>query len=382
VDQRLHNGRAMRRTLWFWVGLVGSCWLPAFALAQSSTETTPTATSTSGGIGVQLKSVGDESYTSQALRGTPLGKTQCDLKVNLVFVLTNLAVGSRSPKYIEIYKGTACNTTEGKDGLGNDDCERIKFINRTQSSTYEMLDIPIEDVCNSEGDVTLWFLPVDTLGTNANITPYGMYDLPLDTIAPNPPANVKGGDGETQIRITWERTDSNISRNWLIWDPKPVSGVITTDGGSAGSAAVTDDDGGTDDGIVDTSCGSPLLTPGEAIDVDKLPKGLSRKQAVGNVESAELSGSDINSPRAAVAVVSQDLAGNFSVLSNVTCVNVVDTSGFWDEYKVNGGDADGGCACSLPGSLTAGTRHTAGGLLAAFALFGLVIVRMRRKRLS
>lgn len=388
MDQGLHDGRTMRSPVWFWLSLAGSCWLPGFALAQSPTGTAipTTSTTTSGGIGVQLKSVGDQAYTSQALRGTPIGKTQCDEKVDIVFVLTNLAVGSRSPKYVEIYKGTSCNTTEGKDGVGDDDCVRIKYENRTQSSTIQMFTIPIEDLCNSEGDVTLWFLPVDTLGTNANITPYGVYDVPLDTIPPNAPANVKGGNGQTQIRVTWDRTDTNISRNWLIWDPKPVTAVpadagATTDGAEAGSSATEEADGG-DTGTVDPSCGSALLMPGQAINIDKLPKGLHRKEAVGDVESAELSGDEIDSPRAAVAIVAQDLAGNWSVLSDVACVNVVDTSGFWDDYRVNGGDAEAGCACSLPGSRAGDARHAPSSLLAMFALLGLALVRRRSKRHS
>jgi hypothetical protein len=406
MDQRLHDGRTMRRPLWFWIGLVGSCWLPALAYAQSSSTpsgtSTPTGISSTGGVGVQLKLVGDQSYTAQAQRGTPLGKAQCDKKVDLTFVLTGLALGPKSAKYVEIYRGTNCNTMESKDGVGNDDCVRISFISRNQSSTFEMPVIPIEDVCSSMGDVTLWFLPVDTLGTNATLSFFGKYELPLDTIPPNAPANVRGGSGETQIQINWTRSDNNISRNLIVWDAKPVTVTDTTttdapvvgDGGAAGGSAAgsgaagssaagaTDEADGGAIVIPEPECTSSLLTPGQALDVNKLPKGLGHKEAVGNVESFTLSGSEINSARAAVAILAQDLAGNWSVLSNVTCVNVVDTTGFWDEYKVNGGDAEAGCACSLPGSRAAGTRHAASGLLAALALLGIAVVRARRKRLT
>jgi MYXO-CTERM domain-containing protein len=221
--------------------------------------------------------------------------------------------------------------------------------------------------------------------------PYGVYELPLDVIPPNAPMNVKGGDGETQIRVTWERADTNIARNWIVWDPKPYTasaGDATSDAsvdsgmsGSGGSSA-DEEDGGTSNAMSDSSCLSSVLMAGQEIDIDKLPAGIHRKQAVGDVESADLSGSDINSSRAAVAVVAQDLAGNWSVLSNIACVNVVDTSGFWDEYKVDGGDAEPGCACSLPGSGASETRHIASGLLATLALLGLAIVRVRRKRHS
>jgi hypothetical protein len=401
MDQRLHVGRTMTRPLWFWLGLLGSCWLPAFALAQSSigtsTANAATTSSSSGGLLVQLKYVGEQAYTSKALRGTPIGKSDCDAKVNLTFYVSGFSVGASSPKYVEIYKGTNCANTEGRDNLGDDDCVRVSYQNRTQNTTLQQFKIPIEELCSTNGAATVWFLPVDTLDTNATVMPYGVYEVPLDTLAPNAPTNVKGGDGETQIQVSWERSDTNISRNWIIWDPKPITSTVgasdaglTADGGGADSAAAgsgaagqdeTDADGGTTP-IGQTVCGSPLLTPGEAIDVDKLPKGLHRKEARGDVESFQLSGDEIDSPRAAVAVVAQDLAGNVSLLSNVACVNVVDTTGFWDAYQQNGGDAEAGCTCSLPGSRTSTARHTAGGLLAALALLGLAVVRSRRKRLS
>jgi hypothetical protein len=231
---------------------------------------------------------------------------------------------------------------------------------------------------------------VNTLNSTATVMPYGVFELPLDVIPPNAPTNVDGGDGETRIRVTWERADANISRNYVIWDPKPITETTpadagVTDGGdgmgAAGSSGSTEDDGGTDDESADPSCISTLMKAGDTIDVDHLPKGLHMKPAVGDVESFELSGDLINSPRAAVAVVAQDLAGNVSVLSNVTCVNVVDTTGFWDDYKVNGGEAEAGCACSLPGTRASG-RHARGGLLATFALLGLAVARARRKRHS
>jgi MYXO-CTERM domain-containing protein len=369
LDQRLHDGRTMRRPLSFWLGLVGSCWLPAFALAQSSTTTTTPVTATgTGGLGVALLTVGEEAYNAQ--RRTPLGKTACDANVNLHFRVTNLNVGSGSPKYMEIYKGTACNTTEAKDGVGDDDCVRIKYEDRNQSSMVQEFDIPISELCSNEGDVTLWFLPVDTLDTNEAVTPYGVFELPLDVIPPDAPSNVKGGVGETEIPITWDRNDANISRNWILWDPNPVS----DSGGDA--------DGGTDGTGTTDTCGSPDLIPGQAIDLDHLPRGIGRKEAVGDIVSSKLSGDQIGSTRAAVAVVAQDLAGNWSVLSNVACVDVVPTNGFWDAYKADGGEAAQGCACSLSGSPTSSARPPARGLFAALGVLALAAVRRRRKRHS
>jgi MYXO-CTERM domain-containing protein len=340
----------MRRPLSFWLGLVGSCWLPALAFAQSSTPTTPLTDATAGGLGVVLLTVGDEAYNAQ--RRTPLGKSTCDAGANLHFRVTNLSVGSGSPKYMEIYKGTACYTTDAKDGVGDDDCMRIKYEDRTQSSMVQEFDLPISDLCSNEGDVTIWFLPVDTLDTNQAVTPYGVFELPLDVIPPDAPSNVRGG-------------------NWILWDPDPVSG---SDG--------ADEDGGTDGSEGTAACGSPDLMPGQEIDLNHLPEGIRRKESVGDIVKDELSGDQIGSDRAAVAVVAQDLAGNWSVLSNVACVEVVPTNGFWDAYKEAGGEAEQGCSCSLPGSHTSGAPLTARGLFAALGVLALAALRIRRKRHS
>jgi hypothetical protein len=384
----------MSRSIWFLIGLASSCWLPALAFAQSSTGTststnvqTTGATSTQGGLAVTLKKIGDKAYQgSAALRNNPIGGAQCsDDNVNLVFQIAGFATGNSSPSYVEIYKGTSCNTVEGKDGVGDDDCDRIKYITRNRSTTIEMINIPLMDLCNDAGNVTLWFLPVDTLGTNASVTPYGVFEVPIDTIPPNAPVNVKGGAGETQICITWKRSDSNISRNWVIWDPKPITPGLADAGdqGAAGSAASTEDDAGTGTDDSTSACSSSLMKAGaKDIDPDHLPKGLYRKEIARNVESAELSGNEIDSPRAAVAIIAQDLAGNRSALSNIACIEVVDTVGFWDSYKDNGGDADGGCTCSLPGARPTDARHAATGIFATLALLGLAVVRVRRKRHS
>jgi hypothetical protein len=358
----------MTRRISFWFALLGSYGLPALALAQSSTPSTPTnqtpAGSTIGGLTVTLLTVGDDAYAMVGVP-KPLGKTACDQNLNLHFRVSGFPVGPTSDKYVEIYRGSACNTTDSKDGVGDDECVRIQFENRNQSSPVQEFDVAISEVCSSEGDVTIWFLPVDTLNTNASVLPYGAFDLPLDVVPPDAPANVRGGSGETEIPVKWERNDETISRNWLVWDPNPVMGEDLDAGGESGGQV----------------CGSANLMPGQAIDLSNLPQGLRRREIVGDVASAKLSGDEVGSKAAAVAVVAQDLAGNDSVLSNTACIFVVPTMGFWKAYLEEGGDAEQGCVCSLPGAGGPTGGHPMRGVFAVLGLFA-VCWRLRRKRQS
>jgi MYXO-CTERM domain-containing protein len=82
---------------------------------------------------------------------------------------------------------------------------------------------------------------------------------------------------------------------------------------------------------------------------------------------------------AAVAVISDDLAKTTSVLSNISCLQVVETNGFWEKYKASGGDAEQGCVCSTPGAGHRGTSNAQWPWLAG--LLGVVgFLRTRRRR--
>ena len=78
-------------------------------------------------------------------------------------------------------------------------------------------------------------------------------------------------------------------------------------------------------------------------------------------------------------VVAVDLAGNASPVSNITCISVVPTTGFWGVYKDSGGTVQPGCACSLPGQPRNNPLTVAAVWPVALALLGLV-ARTRRRR--
>jgi hypothetical protein len=171
-------------------------------------------------------------------------------------------------------------------------------------------------------------------------TGFGTFDLETDADAPDAPTEVTGGSGENRIPVDWDTDSSDIDRFIVYIDNEPTEAP----GGAAGTSA--DVDGG---GAVTTGdCGSALLIAGT--DADSLPSSVRQKQVNEPTASGvELTPDDIDGTSAAVAVVAIDEAGNSSPLSNVGCVKVVPTEGFWDRYEANGGQGQAGCPCSALG---------------------------------
>jgi hypothetical protein len=191
-------------------------------------------------------------------------------------------------------------------------------------------------------------------------TGYGTFELETDAEPPLAPTRVTGGSGEHRIPIEWDTDESDIERFIVYIDNEPTAAP----GGAGGTSA------GVDGGSPNTGdCGSSVLTPGA--DAESLPSSLRQKRVDEPTASGvELSADDIGGEAAAVAVVAVDEAGNQSPLSNVGCVKVVPTQGFWDRYENNGGTGQAGCPCS---TLGAAQLHSAWPVA-----LSLLLVRLRR----
>jgi hypothetical protein len=109
----------------------------------------------------------------------------------------------------------------------------------------------------------------------------------------------------------------------------------------------------------------------EGADPASLPSTLPQKRVNEPTASGvELTADDIDGESAAVAVVAVDEAGNQSPLSNIGCVKVVPTEGFWDRYQNQGGEGQAGCPCSALGTVH---LHSAWPIA-----LSLLLVRLRR----
>jgi len=283
---------------------------------------------------VNLISIGGRDVsTSPGL--VSLSKQDCVDNVDLVYELRQIPGGHNA---IDVYAGTNCNSTDRKNTTTTD-CKVV---------TSEQLDGAVSNFtitlkakaagCDDGTTKQLFFLAVQSAGSTEDVgSDWAMYSLDIDTTGPAAPSNLKGGRGESEIPIEWESSDSDVQEFILFIDPSPTDGNANADfdGGAAGV-------GGGDD------CGSSVLK--EGADSFDLPASIKQKR-VGSATSSgtKLKPEDLEGDRVAIAVVAIDEAGNRSALSEVVCVYLVPTDGFWERYEQEGGAAATGCPCSAVG---------------------------------
>jgi MYXO-CTERM domain-containing protein len=312
-----------------------------------------------------------------------------------------------------------CNDANRANRVGTGGMSCIWVADKEQNpvNTEDLnFQVSVEEMCKlGDGARSYFILPVNTLmGTDA-VSTYANVTLNVDQTPPSPATSVKGGSGETEIPVNWTQP-TEAYYYWVIVDTNVGANnadagidASTEDSGAAESGDASIDAGG---GLVvggagssgasgsagssgasgsagssgppnhgPAECASRYLTAGMTFDPEaKLPPGVKAFFIDKMVSSTILSGSDIGAPVAAVAVIADDLGKNESVLSNIDCVHVVKTNGFWDGYKANGGDAVAGCACSAPGAGQRTTLHATAwaGLAGLLGLAGYFRTRRRR----
>lgn len=314
--------------------------LASQANAQGTAGTGGT-TAASGGISVNPISVGGEEVTLDLIR---LGIEECERDAVLVFELDSVPPDKES---IDIYTGENCQQTD----RNNEDVNRCEYIttlstnNQTQDLEIELMASALFESCdaNREAEPTLWFLAVDSPESSEAVgTGFGTFRLSLDTTRPDAPTDVRGGSGENTIRISWGTDDAGLQGFRIYIDSTPTAGG----GGAAGAGAQPDDDAGTDAPSTG-DCGSDELVPGTVIEDTS---GVQVREVLrASATGFDLDASAIDGDSAAVAVVALDEAGNESPLSNIGCVSIAPTTGFWDRYRENGGEDVSGCPCSALG---------------------------------
>lgn len=307
---------------------VGLTTLPHAAHAQAA-----------GSILVFLTSIGSEDVST--LGEVSVGLEACESDAEIKFELDQVPAAKSQ---IDVYRGSDCTKTDRDDP----DVGTCKFITSApiEDKTLD-LQVPIRasDLASAVGlegckggtsTPTLWFLAVNDSQSNEEVgTDYGSFpsgsvtEFEIDADPPAPPGNVTGGSGENQIPVEWDSDETDLEEFIVFVDSNP------------GPAGATGADGGTSDG----DCSSSVLSPGAA--ASGVPASVHRRTLTErSATGIDLSADDIDGDAAAVAVVAVDNAGNESKLSELACVEVVPTVGFWDRYQEQGGDADTGCRAS------------------------------------
>jgi hypothetical protein len=349
--------------------LLLACSGTASAQLAGTGSTTPTA----GGIIVNPIRVGDADVNT--MFGVYVGIDACASAppAEVVFDLDGVPADKVT---LDVYTGTNCNSIDrDKTDEGTSTCTFIT----TQAIEDRTRDLEVKVPANllfkggcDNGQAsmsTLWFLAVDETQAGAEASKYGTIAINVDGDPPNAPTMVTGGSGESLIRVGWRAGESDLLEFVVYIDNAPTTGgspAPVVDGGiDGGSGSSTSPDG---------RCGSNALTSGGL--PSELPSTIrTRTIPEETATGIDLTPEDIGGDRAAIAVSTVDKAGNRSPLSNLACVAVVPTESFWDRYKANGGEAEGGCACRTSGKaqwMNAGP----------IALALLALLRRSRKRAS
>jgi hypothetical protein len=353
----------------------------AFALTAHAQGTAGTGGSTTaGGIRSILLSIGSE--TVNALGTIYLSQPACLADAPLKFRFDGAPSDRPS---IDIYVGERCNGTDRKSSTTNS-CSYLTSLSSGGITQGLIITVKATDIikdCSKQTEEMpkLWFLWVNTPDSTEDVgAHYAMFDrLSIDTRPPGAPSSLTSGEGESVIPVSWKSGETHLKGFVVFIDTSEMAAPpLDAGSGSAGSTGALDaavDDGGLPDAaagaatadagtfrvsLIDAgsdttvgstagACGPTLLTSGER--PDQVPSGVRMKQ----VNQPTATGVDLvpadfqGAKRATIAVAAIDLAGNQGPLSNLACVKIVNTTGFLDRYRANGGSAKAGCPCSAMG---------------------------------
>jgi hypothetical protein len=348
--------------------------LPAARVtAQGTAGTGATATSSGAGtIMVTLTKAGDDAY-KDATHTLPINAAECAAG-HLTVDLTNLPPSGISGGYMFlemwVQTGTADCTTSDRDiaVVAESKCTQLNTDRiRLNGTMIKNLNVPLtpanneagdQGVCQTDGPRTIYFLALKGESGAEATTMFGTLTVQVQTIAPDPVTNLVGYSGETEIPVKWTLPAERIFSVYVIIDP---------------AAEAFDEDGGAGPG-----CLSRTLMQNAPFNLADYPKGLIVLPTIQKMASGTtINGDELHTNLAAVAVMVGDQAKNVSTLSNVGCIRVTPTSGFWDAYTKEGGAAQQGCSCSAPGVRVRGSALLGLPILGVLAWLG---VRRRNRR--
>lgn len=382
LDQSLHWGPDMTRKCAYLLSLAALLlsWGSRVAAQTAGTggSISSAPTNEDGNFNVTLVKAGGEEF-DPIERNRPIGLAAC-IQGTIEVTLSGLPNSMQYP-YLEVWYSTGAGNCQQGDRAtrtaGSQNCTKLTHERENEqlnSFSYFNTEVDIQPVCRlnseqtegAEGPQTLYFLFLQSKGSAEQAMFYRAFTLRIDTHPPTPPKIVEAGSGQTDIPLKWELPVSSTNF-WIAADYS--QGALVGDGTDAG---VVDAGAGAD------NCQSNYLKQGERFDPDARPPGLYVRETGSISTEWSFDGSVFQgAKRVPVVVVAQDLAGNLSPQSQVVCLTVTPTTGFWSRYKQGeGGDAEPGCACSAPG---APTRRR--GLVLAAPAFVLLVGAYARRRI-
>jgi hypothetical protein len=349
------------------------------AAGTSSTSALPTTND----FAITLNQAGGKNYIGvKTAPSIPINQQACD-QGTIEVELLNLPPGFR---FVQVWEAPAqndCSQTSRATSLSTNGtstaCVQLKPDGTEDNAgavlitlpADQPITVPIGDLCGTNGSmhfqgmVPIYFLLTTGTSVSEATTVFSVLNLPIATTPPEPATNVKGSSGETEIPVTWTRSPQT-TQYFTVIDPTAISSNDLT----------------VDAGVGDEPCYSSRLTAGMTLDLDDDNLQNLQPLIVENKhyssDGTTLNGDSYRTRLAAIGVVTKDVAGNYSQLSNVSCVVVVPTNGFWQRYLANGGDAEQGCGCSTVGGSV--RPRGALGFVPALTVLGLLAIRRRTRR--
>ncbi|WP_394825170.1 hypothetical protein [Pendulispora albinea] len=346
----------------------------------------------------------------QGVLETTLTKEDCDKDVRIRFPL-NLQ-GIDDSHNLEIWSGASCETTTSRTSATATCGQVAATIGGGSLKTAITVDIRVQDLaqqlnanpknvqytpanssaCDSQAttgaqSITIYFLWL----ANSASAPDGSQttQVQLSTKGPKGPDSVTAGEGDRVLVIRWNAPSgvaTSISGYDVFCDPVDSlspNDPAPSDGGTtdAGSTLVCPDGGFTDAGP--DASGTPIdagpcvLVPndgggggGGGGACPYTPK--TKRTTVQSTASTSATVKDlVNGVQYACAVAAIDKAKNSGELSSAACGTPGPVGDFFYRYREAGGLA-GGCALE-------GAPVTDGVVIGAASMFGLALVRRRRK---
>lgn len=301
-------------------------------------------------INVKQTSVAGRDENRNNLQNVPLSKAECEANVEIIFLIESIPTDRTRLDFWS--NGADCNTTEQRSPKTGA-CEQLDVGNIEINNRARIPELPISAQalfnCEESDRPTFFVLAVNSSNDEVDTNQWGSIELEIDAQAPGAPGGVEGKRGDTEIQVDWATPSGENVHGYTVYvDP-----------------AATD-------------CQSELLVAGEELPEDTT--ALRSSNVNGNASSTLINGETVGmeyEAQAAVAVVARDIAGNKSVVSNVSCITRIETLGYWQKYCLKKtGETD----CEAAGCTIIPRYFRASWPAGSVALTGLMMLWLRRRR--
>jgi MYXO-CTERM domain-containing protein len=283
-------------------------------------------------------------------------------------------------RYIDVWSATAttgnCQQHASRQTTtGTPVCTHVtgtQYTPVSNSATVPFSASTLFGGCGTNATRTFYFF--DAVSNGENTMDYSTYWVITITLTATPPMSptitVSSLAGDQVVQIPWNSasyasaTLGTMGQVHVYADPTGCGSSSTGDGGGGDAGTTTST----------LLAGGPV--PGSPIASSSATSPISFDTSALHWSSSHYG------ETAAIAIAVSDSGSNYSMLSNVVCLEHVHIDGFWDQYCAEHGMTDTtACAHNYSGCSigVAPRRADLGAWIAGLAVVGLLVARRRRR---